>query len=54
MLSQLHSYDGLRDKLPVAYANWSLNEAEYSKLIKDLKAFLYLVQLATLRLIYTE
>ena len=37
MLSQSHSYDGISERLPVAYASQSYNEAEQNYRITDLK-----------------
>ena len=37
MLSQSHSYDGISERLPVAYASQYLNEAKRNYGITDLK-----------------
>ena len=52
MLSQSHSYDGISERLPVAYASQSLNETERNYRITDLETLLYCGQSATLRRIF--
>ena len=49
MLSQSHFYDGINERLPVAYASQLLNEAEWNYMITNLIALLCPGQSATLR-----